>query len=304
MITELTENQKALTLVIRDKWINRFNSLSELDKGKTVELINFIYEIASLPHPKIIYVDSPMAAQIMANDLTRDKKEKSSKLKFISFGYGSCSDYGWVSFYDFFVQAGIIKHEKFEKFSHLLFESAVYDTITLDKAAIVVCNPSALRRHPVTRRMHCTTGPAIVFKDKYEQYYINGRRIPDKEFKLALSGITRQDFIGQSNAEIKAAWYEILGQQKMMEILGAKEISTGKFLHSNGDVETVTLYKTLDVFPEADDKPLAWVKFMCPSTGTNYLVDVESHHQDAKKAAISTSPLFNDEKDYSFTHRS
>jgi len=87
-----------------------------------------------------------------------------------------------------------------------------------------------------------------------------------------------------------------------MDLLGAKEVDTRKIVHKNGDIETVTLLKTEDVFEEIDNQPFAWVKMVCPSTGTQYLQGVEPHHTDALTAIASLS-MFKPEE-YSFDMRS
>jgi hypothetical protein len=154
-------------------------------------------------------------------------------------------------------------------------------------------------------RLHNTTAPAITWIDGWELYYVHGRSIPKDVFDKCLSGnIAKEEFIKETNEEIRAAIYEILGQEKIMELLGAKEINKHTFAHQNGDLEEVILFKTNEKFVELDNQPLAWVRFICPSTGTNYLIDVEPHHTSAKDAAISTSPLFHSEEEYSFTKRS
>jgi hypothetical protein len=87
-----------------------------------------------------------------------------------------------------------------------------------------------------------------------------------------------------------------------MELLGAKEVDKQIIVHKNGDLETVTLLKTDDVFPEIDNQPFAWVKMVCRSTGTQYLHGVEPHHTCALEAIASLS-MFKKEE-YSFDMRS
>ena len=89
----------------------------------------------------------------------------------------------------------------------------------------------------------------------------------------------------------------------MLQLLDAKEIDRGTFVHTCGDLEEVILYKTTERLPELNNQPLAWVRFVCPSTGTNYLIDVEPRHTDARKAAVSTSPIIETVEDYSWDER-
>ena len=70
MITKLTKEQKDLIPKVRDEWINRaLKSNGSLNQKASKELIYFMYELAELPDPITIFVDSPLAAQIAAQYL-------------------------------------------------------------------------------------------------------------------------------------------------------------------------------------------------------------------------------------------
>jgi hypothetical protein len=224
------------------------------------------------------------------------------KMKYESFSFRGIGDYGWLSYYDFFTRINVIKDENFNKYCEFI-KAGVYDMITLKGFCIVCEMPVKIKRND-SGQLHCTTESSIEWSDGYSQWYINGRSIPVEIFDKCLSGkVTKEDFIHEPNEENKAAIYEILGQEKMIKLLGAKEVDKGTFVHENGELEEVILYKTKEKFKEAGDNPLAWVKFICPSTGTSYLIDVEPRHTDARLAAISTSPLFTSIEDYQFTDR-
>ena len=230
---------------------------------------------------------------------------RANKLEYYNFSvYGNVSDYGWLSFYDYFREIGILKNENLSKFISLL-DSNIYDMIQFDGLAIICKKPNKIKRNQ-NNLLHCIDGPAIQWDDGYCQYYINGRNIPDKIFIQCLNNeVSKEQFITEENAEYKAAYYAILGKEKTLSLLRAEEVNRGIFHHNNGEEEEVVLYKTKELFPEAGNKPLAWVKFICPSTSTEYLIDVQPHFSDAKKAAISTSPLgIMTEEEYKWDQRS
>ena len=89
----------------------------------------------------------------------------------------------------------------------------------------------------------------------------------------------------------------------MIEILGAAEVDRGSIVHGDGSIEELVLYKTKKKFPETGDQPFAWIRFICPSTGTNYLIDVEPKWNTALEAAVSTSPFELTPDDYKFDGR-
>ena len=244
-----------------------------------------------------------VGAQVWAQvgDQVRDQVGD-QEMEYQSFsGYGNIWDYGWVSFYDFFTQIGVIDHEGFNQFKNVLL-SGIYDMIQLNGYCIVSSLPKRIVRN-ASGRLHNPTGPAIEFADGYAQYYVNGRALPAWIWEKASAGeITKGMFLKEPNSEIKGGIYEVLGQKKMMDLLGAVEIDTRTITHKNGDLETVKLLKTTERFEEIDNQPFAWVSMVCPSTGSQYLQGVEPHHTNAIEAIASLSPFKPEE--YSFDLRS
>jgi len=220
-------------------------------------------------------------------------------------GYFDFSNYGWLSFFDFFEKCGldcVSEHAHFKQYKKLV-KAGAFNCYEYEKIIFAIQPPVEILRDELGR-LHSTNKPAVIFKDNSHYFFIHGRSCSEDIFQKCLENkISKDDFINEPNEEIKAMIYEIFGQEKIMNLLGAKEIDKGTFVHANGETEEVILYKTKEKFKELGNNPLAWVKFICPSTGTNYLIDVEPHHIDAKKAAISTSPLFISEEDYSFDAR-
>ena len=225
------------------------------------------------------------------------------KMKYYDVGYrGGAYDYGWVAWIDYFLQNNLIKTDKEADFNCLkeLLLSGVFDMIQLDGICFVSDMPTKIMRNP-NGRLHSPNGFAVEFKDGFGQHYINGRYISHEIFNKA-AVLTKKQFLSEKNSDHKGAWYEILGQKKMMDLLGAKEVNQQQIVHKNGDIETVTLLKTTERFAEIDNQPFAWVKMVCPSTGTQYLQGVEPHHKDALSAIASLSPFKKEE--YSFDFRS
>lgn len=106
--------------------------------------------------------------------------------------------------------------------------------------------------------------------------------------------ITKEHFIKEESEDIKAGIYEIIeskGEGSMLEFLGAKEIDKQTFIHANGDLEEMVLYKTKEKFKEEEDlngnspSPLAWLKMQCPSTGTRYLIPSDGSFTNCIDAA-------------------
>lgn len=213
--------------------------------------------------------------------------------------YMGLSNYGWVSFYDFFEKINIVDDFNFKQYKKIL-KSGVFNAYEFENFVFAIQPPIYVERNS-QGRLHSTSTAAVKFRDGSSYYFINGRPIPEWVVEKK-DAITKDQFLQEKNSDIKGAIYEVLGSEGLINLLGAEITDTKTIHHDNGDVEIVELLKTKDTFPELDYDPLAWVKMTCPSTGTNYLIGVDPQYNDAIEAIASLSPFTKDE--YSFNFRS
>jgi hypothetical protein len=213
--------------------------------------------------------------------------------------YMDLSNYGWVSFYDFFEKINILDDFNFKQYKKIL-KSGVFNAYEFENCVFAIQPPIYVERNS-QGRLHSTSTAAVKFRDGSSYYFINGRPIPEWVIEKKDS-ITKDQFLQEKNSDIKGAIYEVLGSEGIINLLGAEITDSKTIHHANGDVETVELLKTKDTFPELDNEPMAWVKMICPSTGTNYLLGVEPKYNDATEAIASLSPFTKEE--YSFNFRS
>lgn len=300
-LEKLTPEQEALIPVIRDKWINRLFSLPKINEEKATEFVNLVYEISKLKKPKVIIMDSPLAAQKYVQLCTGKKDYEPFS------NYGNIGDYGWVAFYDFFRQIGTLKNDTYNQYADLLYESAIFDMLVFENACIVVKMPVHIRRN-ADGRMHSSTEMAIKWEDGTGFYFINGRHVLDNYFLMAQQGkVTKDTWLSESNEDVKAAWFEIIGSEGVMKVLGAEQVDSNMTVHANGELEEHVLYKTPFILPEIGEK-LAWVKYICPSTGSTYLISCNPKWDNVKDAVLDQCPFGGEEiktyDDYSFTSRS
>jgi hypothetical protein len=304
-------------------------------------LINWQYEYSGFKKPMVILAQNPFEAQLINQYLMRSYPKEIDKYletpeenveerkrlydivqKKIAKGMRKTSDGNYTHNYIFTANVftnvllgwwgymiDVLKLESdvndvFLKWRELYENAGVYNCICNDTVAITSAYPKAIHRNE-GNELHCLTGPAVEWDGvPWKCYYINGRNIPEKEYEMALKGkVTSAIYHKETNEDIRAAWYEILGQEKMLDILGAAEMDRGTFVHNDGSVEEVILYKTKKSYPETGNNPYAWVRFICPSTGTKYLIDVDPKWNDARQAAVSTSPLVTNVEDYKFDGR-
>jgi len=212
-----------------------------------------------------------------------------------------------LSWYGFMIDVLKIEtdvKETFLEWRELYEKAGVFNTVCFDWLCIVSKYPKKLYVND-NFDLHNTTGTCTEWDGvPWKNYFINGRNISTPDYELALHGnLTRERFMSEKNEDTRAAWVEILGPEKMMNMLGAEKIDEGTINHNNGETETVVLYKTKEVYEETGGLPFAWVKFICPSTGSAYMLDVEPHHTNAIAAAVSTSPFNLSIDEYKFDER-
>jgi hypothetical protein len=213
-------------------------------------------------------------------------------------------DYSWVSFYHFFTEIGIINHERFNQFKELIL-CGVYDMIQFANLCIVSDMPVKVVRDE-QNRLHCVTGPAVEFRDGYQLYYIHGRHIEASVFTKALTGqLTRDEFVEQQNDEIRSAWFEILGNERLLQLLGAVLIDSTSIVHKNGEIETIEYYRTKEKLNRYLNEQYAWRKVICPSTGTTYFTPTNPKLKSAIDVAKFHRPEWVPKSvDYSWSSRS
>jgi hypothetical protein len=184
-----------------------------------------------------------------------------------------------------------------EIFSSLYEQSNIYNAIFSELVCVVSKYPKIVRRDS-ENRLHCTTGPAVEWEyfdvdTNFVNYYLHGRYIPKNIAEVALNGeLTRDLFVKEQNDEFRSAWYVYMGEERMMTMLGAREIDRIVVTHHNDEQEVITLYRTKGRLNKIKNKPYAWLKRICPSTGTAYLTPTNPDFETALDAAKFHRPDF------------
>ena len=320
MINKLTQEQEELMGKVRQQWLDYIFSCNKtIDREKANISIDWLYKLSKLEKPIKIYVDSPMACQyavLYAKEYAKILQMPSqvesqvgsqvrsqvwsqvgsqgiAPERFAS--YGSIWDYGWVSFYDFFIQSGIITNNDFDKFKELL-QSGIYDMIQLNGFCIVSELPNKITRNG--ELLHNIGDYAIQFRDGYGQHYVNGRFVPENYFNLIVNGnYSIEDFTREENEEYKSACIALMQEKYGDEYIVnffreyLSEVDTyvdkkdPKFLEGTTkgmNVGVYTLFKgTLN------GENIAYVRCYCPSTDRMFFLGVDDSMNTAKDAIAS-----------------
>lgn len=295
MVTELTKEQEADIIPHRDFWLNYIWSCqNQTQKDKAEKLVHWLYEFCGFQKPEVIFVDSPYAAQVKANQLNPGEK------KYYDFGsYGSITDYGWVAYMDYFIKHKLITTEKeaeFNNFKELLL-SGVYNMIQFSNVCIVSNMPKKINRD-IENRMHSVTEKAIEFHDDWGLYFIHGRNLPEKTFKaIQEKTFTTSEFFQISNEDEKSAclamMQELYGEEHIVNFFreNLTEVDTyvdkkeEKYLEGTTrgmNVGVYTLFKGV-----IDGTEVAYTRCYCPSTDRMFFLGVNPIHTEAKNAIAS-----------------
>lgn len=304
-LEQLSEEQKEHLIVNRDRFIKKFLNSEKINKKIAEEVVAFVYKTAELDPPNVLYSQSPMAAQQLANKLCGTTSK--------AYNFGSFLNIGWAGFYSFyetFVDFKILDEENSPKYFQLrkFIDSNIYSCIFLKQNCILIQKPEFI--HKNENGMHCASGPSIKWEDGFCLYFINGRRMPASIFTQE---ITKEMFLNEQNEDVKAGMYEIVeskGEGTMLSLLGAEVIDNKTIKHLNGEAEELTLFRTKEKFEMEEDlngispAPLAWLKMVCPSTGSTYLIPTDGSFNDCLEAAKYHRPnLVPKEVDYAWIQR-
>ncbi len=323
MKQELTEFETQMIDVIKNKWINlAFNGCSNgIDKEKFETGIEWLYDtFLKLPKPQVVYCDSLIDAVIkitlvkdmgkelsdfdpqMTKDFIENKLDKDFVKKMyenLSFksSYIGWSNFGWVSFYDYFTNVcKIIDNENFNNYQKLI-ESNVFETFEFEHAVFAV-KPPVKVIYNENNMAHNTEDCSIQFEDGLKYYFINGIIVNEKLFmSLYNRTYTVEDFFKEENEEVKSTVIAYIqsrdGEQGVYHFLkdNLKEIDTfvdekdEKYLEGTlktMNVGVYTLFKGM-----IDDIEIAYVRCYCPSTDRMFFLGVEPSSQNAKDAIAS-----------------
>ena len=212
-------------------------------------------------------------------------------------------------------------------------ESCLMVVITCRDVAVASKYPKCFRFNG-NRLLHSIDSPAVEFGYSHpifdaSLYFINGRIVHNKT--LITNGFTYQDFVQTENARDRAVMLEIInekGAEAILNFFNLEEVDRKVIKHHLNmpmfnafgeyvgdkeveEEETLILYRTKEKFrniydprrPFFQKNRLAWIRFVCPSTGTNYMIQTSPSFRNAIDAA-KASRAFNTRQSYAWMQRS
>ena len=228
--------------------------------------------------------------------------------------YGGITDYGWVSYVDYFFQLGLIKAKEesdFNSFKEFLL-SGIYDMIQFDGMCICSGMPVVIKQDSETR-LHNVNGYAVKWRDEFGMNFIHGVFINDDLYeKLTSKLLTFEEWAKEGNEEVKSAILSFMEEKWGSEYLfrfisdNLKEVDTytdkkdKKYLVGTTggmNIGVYTLFKGRlnnvegKLKSNGRDKEnfvdLAFVRCYCPSTDRMFFLCVGAENKTAKDAIAS-----------------
>ena len=322
MLEKLTKEQENKTIEVRDFWLDKaFNKCHlGIDKPKFEKGLEWLYgEFLSLEKPKVVYCDSILEAVIkitLVKDFdksidiyhpnmlslegeifTDEFKTKLNENMNLTSSYIGWSNFGWVSFYDFFSKIDVLNNEKFNNYKELI-DSNVFECFEFEKVVFAVQPPKKIHYNERMQPSN-TVGPAIIFNDGTEYYKVNGFDVTEELFdSLYNDTYTFEEFLKEKNEEIKSVVlaykeerygnsgvYDFM-KDSLNEVDTYTDVKDGTLLEGTTRGQNIGTY-TLFKGKLNNDIELAYVRCFCPSTDRMFFLGVEPHHTSAKDAIAS-----------------
>jgi hypothetical protein len=200
------------------------------------------------------------------------------KLKFNNFGYRGLTDYGWLSFYDYFKNIKIVDNKDCDKY-YELFNTNIYDEIFLKGFCLVCSLPNYLERDE-NGNMHSETRSAISWKDGYELYYLHGICFEKDEWeKIVKKEISLEEILKINNQEKKSAIIRIYGYDYFLKNLKYTVLDERTILNEKGKPMNE---QVIEVDLKDDNVPARFIKCECWSTEKEYMLRVDPRMEQTK----------------------
>jgi hypothetical protein len=301
LIEELTPEQEEALYEHRDMWLDKvfgYKCYNNFNEERAVKAIKKIYQYCDAGDCDVVVMGSPMGIQQYLNTLNR-KNDPNAKTRYFDFSsYVNYSDFGWLSFYEYFLKHLNLIQDKREELEMMIDAvECSFMSVQLEGLCVISKYPTFIARNE-NNDMNSVDGPAIKFEDGFELYYINGFEIEKEMFDmLSEKKVTFEMFTKEENEEVKSAilsfYQQKFGDEYLFLFLSdnMKEVDTyvdkkdPKYLVGTTggmNIGVYTLFKGI-----VNGFNVAYVRCYCPSTDRMFFLGVEPDTRNAKDGIAS-----------------
>jgi hypothetical protein len=266
-ITELTEEQKALLPVYRDRWIEIGTSCEEMDRAAAVVAVKQAYVSAKIkppPEDMFFFLQSPYRGAICAALLKDDRVKEARALadygvmpsEIPEIVWSSCygsQDAGWLSFYAYFDE--VLGLKAVQPLDGLMMCAKTIGWWWPFEEAVVVTDRPKEIHFDEQQRLHNESGMAVSYRDGWGFHAWHTTLIPSK-FIEKKDEFTRFDILNEENAEYKRILLEICGTERLVEDVDGD--NSVRLIHE--DTDSLGLpQKLYNIDDPSSDQPIAVV---------------------------------------------
>ena len=177
-------------------------------------------------------VESQVSDQVSRQGLSQVRSQLRDHMgDLVYYEFSSCgnfSDYGWLSFYDFFEEIGVVGHDDFVRYRDLM-GLGIFDMVQLDGLCVVSVVPCNIFRDREGRLHNDEGGFAVSWGDGYGQYYISGVYFDEGLYGEVLGGgMGLKEVMGIGNIEQRMVAVKYMDSDRLLSESKALRIVTGK----------------------------------------------------------------------------
>ena len=267
-IDALTPEQIARFPEFVDRWTKIGLETAPADRPRAEAAIHMMYEGAGLKRPPIVWCSSPFA---MALTMVCVPSVRASVRASVGDSVWGQHEAPWLGIYDFFREVcGLVAQtDKLEGLTELA-KSAGW-ILPYDNICWVSERHSEVHTDEA-KRVHCESGPAILYPDDWAIYAWHGVLVP-KEWIEDRASVSAEIALKQENVELRRAACEIVGWERILQDLGAITIDR------DPDPEIGELIEVN--LPDAPNE--RFLRVLC-GTGRRFAIPVPNEMQTALQA--------------------
>lgn len=222
MITELTKEQESKMKDYAQMGLDIGLRTTRIDKQKATEAINFFYKSINMKTPEIVFVASPMEANILIN------KKKGNAV--FEFYYDHISNL-YISYYvnSLFLAEQVVTENtvKEDLKTYLNHFKELHSSYLFDTVCIVSDFPTEINMKD--GRLHNDGGPSIRYSDDFCIYSLNGIKVTKEVAEIKAENITKDMIIKEANADIRRELIRKLTSEQLISVLDSKVLDTETF---------------------------------------------------------------------------
>jgi len=308
-IDELTEEQKALIPVVRDKWIKIGLSTERANRPAAEAAVKEAYKAAGFePAETCLWADSPLAGARLASiihmfgdkfeklrekkapvedwyklaekltpEWKESKKREDSIREVLNNVIWGQYEAGWLAFYDFFIQIGVEEAKKLQGLMDVASNASWW--WAFDHCTVLTERPTKLNLDEPDKRLHSDTDAAVAFPDGFALYYVHGVAVPEHVI-MRPETITVDEIKKERNAEVKRIMREKFGDARYLREIKAKVIDIDTIATDNTDPDSPTITRAL----LEDDEQRRFLVGSDGSTNRTYYMEVRNDINTCREA--------------------